>query len=136
MRQNSGFLTWELSPKQIIPFHTWFTKCSLFLCVLLCSVVENVKLTWLFTIAHLFLESFHLEWLLVWRRHGINCFLITLLRMSKQSTPALSAPLSTSLWGWPHLRLFLCGFFFSCGGASQAGKRMDFLYAYVKINHF
>lgn len=63
-----------------------------------------------------------------------NCFLITLLWMPKQSTPALSAPLSTSLWRWPHLRLCLCACMrtharvcvCSCGGANQAGKTMDF----------
>ena len=48
MGLNSGSPIWKLSPKQIIPLCTEFTKCLLFLCVLLCLVFENVKLTQLF----------------------------------------------------------------------------------------
>lgn len=130
MRQNSGFLTQKLVTKAEHFLHWIHQLFTIFMCL----VFEDIKLSELFTIAHLFLDSFPMEPLLVWRRHSKNCFLITLLRMPEHSTPALRAPLSTALRGWPHLRLFSVLLFCGCG--NQAAKRMDVFYRLCQNQSF
>ena len=83
--------------------------------------------------AHLFLESFHVEWLLVVKetRHKLLFNHTALDAQAEEGCPK-RAPLQMTT-----LQDFLCAFFFFfCGGVNQASKRMDFSEISVKIYHF